>query len=141
MSCSAVVGLSGLLLLLFLLLSEHFFPFAKNLLVEEVGPFEKEVGQELGRVFGYLFAELDQSFGEVWHHIVHQVLSDWLRPLVEEISLLLSDLFQPCCLLRLADPPAFGLFSLDTFAFHCLLFVPKMVFFLASGLSLVTTMA
>ena len=82
-----VVPLGGLPTDLVIALSDELF-------VDLIGTLEKEVGEEVGRVFRDILAEIDQTFGQVRHNLVHQVLADGLRPLVEKVTLVLTDLLK-----------------------------------------------
>ena len=72
---------------LIIALSNEFF-------IDFISSLEKEVGEEVGRVFRDILAEIDQTFGQVRHNLVHQVLADGLRPLVEKVTLVLTDLLK-----------------------------------------------
>jgi len=52
----------------------------------------------------------------VRHYIVHQVLADRLRSLVEKVTLLLPDLFKPRSFFGFTNAASFCFFSLDPLA-------------------------
>ena len=82
-----VVPLGGLPADLVIALSDELF-------VDLIGTLEKEVGEEVCGVLRDILAEIDQTFGQVRHNLVHQVLADGLRPLVEKVTLVLTDLLK-----------------------------------------------
>ena len=82
-----VVPLSGLPSDLVIALSNELF-------VDLIGTLEKEVGEEVCGVLRDILAEIDQTFSQVRHNLVHQVLTDGLRPLVEKVTLVLTDLLK-----------------------------------------------
>ena len=59
--------------------------------IDLVSPLEQEVGQEVRRIIWYILAQVDKTFGQVRHNLVHQVLPDGLGSLVKQITLVLAD--------------------------------------------------
>ena len=55
-----------------------FFSFFDDLLIDFIGFLQQEVGEVVDGVVRYVFAEVDETLGEVRNHVVHQVLPDWL---------------------------------------------------------------
>ena len=88
-----------------------------KLFVDLIGTLEKEVGEEVCWVLWDILAEIDQTFSQVRHNLVHQVLADGLRPLVEKVTLVLTDLLK---LLGITSFP-FNTISLGIFVEELLL--------------------
>ena len=65
-----------------------------KLFVDLIGTLEKEVGEEVCWVLRDILAEIDQTFSQVRHNLVHQVLTDGLRPFVKKVTLVLPDLLK-----------------------------------------------
>ena len=116
------MGLENLLFLLLLFLSGFFFLLFNELFIELISAVQEEISEHVSRVLWHLFAELDEAFSQMWNNIVHQVLSDWLRSSIKEVSLLLTnllELFLFTLLLDLAVPLSF--FISDALALSLLL--------------------
>lgn len=71
-----------------------FIPFSENSLVNFVCFLEQEVRKMVYWVLRNSFAELYESLRQVRHNVIHEILSDWLRSLVQKVSFLLSQFFQ-----------------------------------------------
>ena len=54
------------------------FAFFNDLLINFVCLLKKELCEVVHRVLWYVFAEIDESLGQVRNNIVHEVLSNWL---------------------------------------------------------------
>ena len=67
---------------------------ANELLIDLIGSLEKEVGEEVSGVIRDILAQVDQTFSQVRHNLVHQILADRLRSLVEKVTLVLTDLLE-----------------------------------------------
>ena len=65
-----------------------------ELFIDFIGTLEEEVSEEVGGVLRDILAEIDQTLSQVWHNLVHQVLTDGLRPLVKKVTLVLTDLLK-----------------------------------------------
>ena len=100
-----------------------------NLFIELICPLEQEVRQEVGRIIWHVLAQIDQTFGQVRHHLIHKVLPDWLRSLVKQVALVLTDRLEFGCVTLLSlDAVSLGicieklfLFSLELGALVLLL--------------------
>ena len=66
--------------------------------------FEKILCELIDRVVRLSLTNVQKSISQDWHQVVEQILSDWLRLVVENFFLLISQLHHPrfgCCLFLL----------------------------------------
>jgi len=74
--------------------SELFIPLSNDLFLDFISFLKKEVGQVVSWVVRNVLAKVDESLGQVRHDLIHQVLTDGLRPLVQKISFVFANLFK-----------------------------------------------
>ena len=74
-----------------------------ELLIDLISALQQEVSEIVRGVVRNILAQVDETFGEVGHNLVHEVLTDRLRALVEQVTLVLANLLK------------FGFFALLTF--------------------------
>lgn len=108
-------------LLLFLL--DEFF-------VEFVGAVQQKVGQKVGGIVRHVLTQIDQAFGQVRHHVVHEILADRLRALVKKITFSFPYLFQLGSLFPLNVFSILARFLLNQFPLSRFLVLPARLFFL-----------
>jgi len=65
-----------------------------SLLVNQICPPQQEVTQMINWVSRCFLAQFNKSFSQMRYYIIHQILSDWLRPCIKQISFLLPNEFQ-----------------------------------------------
>ncbi len=71
-----------------------FFSGMYSLLVNQICPPQQEVTQMINWVSRCFLAQFNKSFSQMRYYIIHQILSDWLRPCIKQISFLLPNEFQ-----------------------------------------------
>lgn len=82
-----------------------------ELLIDLISALEQEVGEIVRGVVRNILAQVDETFGEVGHNLVHEVLTDGLRALVKQVTLVLANLLKFCFLALLAfDTVALSIF-------------------------------
>ena len=82
-----------------------------ELLIDLISALEQEVGEIVRGVVRNILAQVDETFGEVGHNLVHEVLTDRLRALVKQVTLVLANLLKFCFLALLAfDTVALSIF-------------------------------
>ena len=63
-------------------------------LIDLISALQQEVSEIVGGVVRNILAQVDESLGEVGHNLVHEVLTDGLRALVEQVTLVLANLLK-----------------------------------------------
>lgn len=76
------------------LLSELLVPLSDELFVNFISFLKKEVGQEVSGIVRDFFAKVNESLGQVRYNLIHQVLTDGLRSLVEKVSFVITNLLE-----------------------------------------------
>ena len=74
--------------------SELFISLSNDLFLDFISFLKKEVSQEVSWVIRNVLAKVDESLGQVRHDLIHQVLTDGLRSLVQKVSLVIADLLK-----------------------------------------------
>ena len=65
-----------------------------ELLIDLISALQQEISEIVRRVVRNILAQVDETFGEVRHNLVHEVLTDGLRALVEQVTLVLANLLK-----------------------------------------------
>lgn len=65
-----------------------------ELLIDLISALQQEVSEIVRGVVRNILAQVDETFGEVGHNFVHEVLTDGLRALVEQVTLVLANLLK-----------------------------------------------
>lgn len=65
-----------------------------ELLIDLISALQQEVSEIVRGVVRNILAQVDETFGEVGHNLVHEVLTDRLRALVEQVTLVLANLLK-----------------------------------------------
>lgn len=82
-----------------------------ELLIDLISALEQEVGEIVRGVVRNILTQVDETFCEVGHNLVHEVLTDGLRALVKQVTLVLANLLKFCFLALLAfDTVALSIF-------------------------------
>ena len=65
-----------------------------ELFIDLISALEQEVGEIVRGVVRHILAQVDKTFGEVGHNLVHKILTDGLGVLVEQVTLVLANLLK-----------------------------------------------